>query len=68
MVKPDETNDLKIVPGQDYVTLVTCTPYGINSHRLLVRGHRVEYDPDLEKQESKKLIMMYGLKNILNRL
>ena len=41
VVKPDETNDLKIVPGQDYVTLVTCTPYGINSHRLLVRGHRV---------------------------
>ena len=54
VVKPDETNDLKIVPGQDYVTLVTCTPYGINSHRLLVRGHRVEYDQDLEKQESKK--------------
>lgn len=54
VVKPNETNDLKIVPGQDYVTLVTCTPYGINSHRLLVRGHRVEYDPDLEKQESKK--------------
>lgn len=54
VVKPDETNDLKIVPRQDYVTLVTCTPYGINSHRLLVRGHRVEYDPDLEKQESKK--------------
>ena len=54
VVKPDETNDLKIVPGQDYVTLVTCTPYGSNSHRLLVRGHRVEYDPDLEKQESKK--------------
>lgn len=55
VVKPDETNDLKIVPGQDYVTLVTCTPYGINSHRLLVRGHRVEYNPDLEKQESKKV-------------
>lgn len=54
VVKPDETNDLKIVPGQDYVTLVTCTPYGINSHRLLVRGHQVEYNPDLEKQESKK--------------
>ena len=49
VVKPNE-----IVPGQDYVTLVTCTPYGINSHRLLVRGHRVEYDADLEKQESKK--------------
>lgn len=55
VVKPNETNDLKIVPGQDYVTLVTCTPYGINSHRLLVRGHRVEYNPDLEKQESKKV-------------
>ena len=54
VVKPNETNDLKIVPGQDYVTLVTCTPYGINSHRLLVRGHRVEYDADLGKQESKK--------------
>ena len=54
VVKPDETNDLKIAPGKDYVTLVTCTPYGINSHRLLVRGHRVEYDPNLEKQESKK--------------
>lgn len=54
VVKPDETSDLKIAPGKDYVTLVTCTPYGINSHRLLVRGHRVEYDPDLEKQESKK--------------
>lgn len=54
VVKPDETNDLKITPGKDYVTLVTCTPYGINSHRLLVRGHRVEYDPNLEKQESKK--------------
>lgn len=54
VVKPDETNDLKITPGKDYVTLVTCTPYGVNSHRLLVRGHRVEYDPNLEKQESKK--------------
>jgi len=54
VVKPDETNDLKIAPGKDYVTLVTCAPYGINSHRLLVRGHRVEYDPNLEKQESKK--------------
>ena len=33
---------LAIEPGMDYCTLVTCTPYGINSHRLLVRGHRVE--------------------------
>ena len=42
IVEPRETQDLQIVPGKDYCTLVTCTPYGINSHRLLVRGHRVE--------------------------
>ena len=42
IVLPDELNDLEIVEGKDYCTLVTCTPYGINSHRLLVRGHRVE--------------------------
>lgn len=41
VVLPDETDALCIQPGQDYCTLVTCTPYGINSHRLLVRGHRV---------------------------
>lgn len=39
---------LKIEEGQDYVTLFTCTPYGVNSHRLLVRGHRVPYDGELE--------------------
>lgn len=38
---------LKIEEGQDYVTLFTCTPYGVNSHRLLVRGHRVPYDGEL---------------------
>ena len=41
-VLPNELGDLVIVEGEDYCTLVTCTPYGINSHRLLVRGHRVE--------------------------
>ena len=46
IVLPHETDELKIVPGQDYCTLVTCTPYGINSHRLLVRGHRVESEKD----------------------
>ena len=54
VVEPTETNDLRIVKGEDYVTLVTCTPFGINSHRLLVRGHRVEYNPDIEKEEAKK--------------
>lgn len=42
IVKPDETESLEIVEGMDYCTLVTCTPYGINTHRLLVRGHRIE--------------------------
>lgn len=54
VVEPTETDDLRIVKGEDYVTLVTCTTFGINSHRLLVRGHRVEYDPDIEKKEAKK--------------
>lgn len=42
IVMPEETRDLTIQDGQDYCTLVTCTPYGINTHRLLVRGHRIE--------------------------
>ncbi len=42
IVLPDELKDLEIEEGEDYCTLVTCTPYGINTHRLLVRGHRVE--------------------------
>ena len=42
IVLPHETDNLLIEPGKDYCTMVTCTPYGINSHRLLVRGHRIE--------------------------
>lgn len=42
IVEPHETDALNIVEGEDYCTLVTCTPYGINTHRLLVRGHRIE--------------------------
>lgn len=42
IVLPHETKDLLIEEGKDLCTLVTCTPYGINSHRMLVRGHRVE--------------------------
>ncbi len=42
IVEPSEIEALQIVPGEDYCTLVTCTPYGINTHRLLVRGHRIE--------------------------
>jgi sortase A len=42
IVLPEETGELAIVDGKDYCTLVTCTPYGINSHRMLVRGHRID--------------------------
>jgi sortase A len=42
IVLPDDTSNLRIEEGEDYCTLVTCTPYGINTHRLLVRGKRVE--------------------------
>jgi len=41
VVEPTELSELTITKGQDYCTLVTCTPYGVNTHRLLVRGHRV---------------------------
>ena len=41
VVEPQELDDLEIEEGKDYCTLVTCTPYGVNSHRLLVRGHRI---------------------------
>ena len=42
IVEPQETGALRIEEGKDYCTLVTCTPYGINTHRLLVRGHRID--------------------------
>lgn len=48
IVLPDELDFLQIEEGQDLCTLVTCTPYGINSHRLLVRGHRVENQKDVD--------------------
>ena len=47
IVQPNETYDLRIIPGEDLCTLVTCTPYGVNTHRLLVRGRRVENKPGL---------------------
>ena len=47
-VLPTELEALEVEDGQDYVTLMTCTPYGINTHRLLVRGHRIENLPEEE--------------------
>ncbi len=51
IVLPNETQELTIKEGEDYCTLVTCTPYGINSHRLLVRGKRVEQKIKYKKGE-----------------
>jgi len=50
VVLPDEINNLRNLPDEDLVTLVTCTPYGINSHRLLVRGHRIPYEENMEAE------------------
>ena len=51
VVDPDQTESLDTVAGEDLVTLVTCTPYGVNTQRLLVRGHRVAYDEGVESAE-----------------
>ncbi|MEG2832828.1 MAG: class C sortase [Ruthenibacterium sp.] len=47
VVLPEEVDTLAVIPGGDFITLLTCTPYGINSHRLLVRGTRVPYVPEI---------------------
>lgn len=54
VVLPEEMSDLEIQEGKDLCTLVTCTPYGINTHRLLVRGHRVKY-AETKVQEQKEV-------------
>lgn len=50
IVLPTELQDLAIEEGKDYCTLVTCTPYGINSHRMLVRGHRIDNIEEVEEK------------------
>lgn len=56
-ILPEELSFLHLDPNQDWVTLLTCTPYGVNTHRLLVRGHRIEYvEPTAqEEQQSSSL-------------
>lgn len=51
VVEPDDTDALQAEEGMDLATLLTCTPYGINSHRLLVRGHRIPYE-EMEEMET----------------
>ncbi|PJM75411.1 class C sortase [Bifidobacterium simiarum] len=73
-VLPTDTKSLVIAPGKDQATLITCTPYGVNTHRLLIRGHRVPYTPDMEEQAANQfglhipiqyLIPMIGLAVLL---
>ena len=54
IVLPSESEDLQVVPGKDYCTLVTCTPYGINSHRMLVRGVRID---NIESEDDEEHIV-----------
>lgn len=68
VVLPNETEELRRIEGKDLATLITCTPYGVNSHRLLVRGHRVPYNGnkdevnhDAELQDSFILFILLGL-------
>ena len=49
IVLPEELDELTIVDGKDYCTLITCTPYGVNTHRILVRGHRIENNAETEQ-------------------
>ena len=55
VVKPEETDSLRKVPGRDLVTLITCTPYGVNTHRLLVTGERVPMDEETVAAESAQV-------------
>lgn len=66
-VLPEETEALSIVPGQDYATLVTCTPYAINTHRLLVRGQRIPYEEavKIEKNTSTGIELSFTTKVLI---
>ena len=73
IVEPEDISDLQILEGLDLCTLVTCTPYGINTHRLLIRGHRVENEvvsipkfvtADAARLSSKLVALTIGVINV----
>ena len=70
VVEPDRTEDLEIIPGGDYCTLVTCTPYAINTHRMLVRGTRVPYNGEDEETATPQTIQYQALRtgNVVKRI
>ncbi|WP_099810109.1 class C sortase [Streptococcus suis] len=65
VVEPSDFSQLLVVPNQDYVTLLTCTPYMVNTHRLLVRGHRIPYVEEEHRkatdQAEKRILIRYLL-------
>ncbi len=63
VIEPTDISELNLIDGEDYVTLMTCTPYGINTHRLLVRGKRIEYNVQYSKNVAKA--MPFTISNIL---
>lgn len=69
VILPEKINELAAYKGHDYVTLLTCTPYGVNSHRLLVRGERIPYVQEEKKSEeemfSRKRMRMIGAVSLL---
>lgn len=58
VVEPNQTEALALTDGKDYATLVTCTPYGVNTHRILCRGHRIPYVPSEKDEEARSWINM----------
>lgn len=65
VVEPYETEDLAIDPQQDYVTLVTCTPYGVNTQRLLIRGYRIENTGKTEKNSVRLLKQLINIRSVM---
>lgn len=63
-IEPTDFSELLIVPGHDYATLLTCTPVGINTHRLIARGHRVEYVAAVEEKFIADNIASFRYKNL----
>ena len=65
VVLPTEIDDVQIFEGEDYVTLLTCTPYMINTHRLLVRGHRIPYLPTTGGSPMEEVVQAQRLRMII---
>ena len=67
-VLPTDTSLLQIEEGKDLVTLVTCTPFGVNTHRLLVRGHRIPYTPEQASAAEEKPVASSWMQHYLTGL